>query len=29
LFARACAEGLDALDDASLLTLMRRMFERG
>jgi 3-hydroxyisobutyrate dehydrogenase len=29
LFARACAEGLDALDDASLLTLMRRRFERG
>jgi 3-hydroxyisobutyrate dehydrogenase len=27
LFARACAEGLESLDDASLLTLMRRMFE--
>jgi len=25
LFARACAEGLAALDDASLLTLMRRL----
>ncbi len=31
LFARACADGLESLDDASLLTLMRRMFdgERG
>jgi len=28
LFARACAEGLEALDDASLLTLMRRSFDR-
>lgn len=26
LFARACAEGLESLDDASLLTLMRRLF---
>jgi 3-hydroxyisobutyrate dehydrogenase len=26
LFARACADGLDSLDDASLLTLMRRLF---
>jgi len=31
LFARACADGLESLDDASLLTLMRRLFdgERG
>jgi len=28
LFARACADGLDSLDDASLLTLMRRTFDR-
>ena len=28
LFARACADGLESLDDASLLTLMRRMFAR-
>ena len=27
LFARACADGLSALDDASLLTLMRRLFD--
>jgi putative dehydrogenase len=27
LFARACAEGLQSLDDASLLTLMRRLFD--
>lgn len=26
LFARACAQGLASLDDASLLTLMRRLF---
>jgi hypothetical protein len=26
LFARACAHGLASLDDASLLTLMRRWF---
>ena len=28
LFARACAQGLASLDDASLLTLMRRWFAR-
>lgn len=27
LFTRACSEGLQALDDASLLTLMRRLFD--
>jgi putative dehydrogenase len=27
LFAKACAEGLHSLDDASLLTLMRRLFD--
>jgi putative dehydrogenase len=27
LFARACAAGLQSLDDASLLTLMRRLFD--
>ncbi len=27
LFARACSEGLQALDDASVLTLMRRLFD--
>jgi L-threonate 2-dehydrogenase len=27
LFARACAAGLETLDDASLLTLMRRLFD--
>ena len=27
LFAKACAEGLESLDDSSLLTLMRRLFD--
>jgi 3-hydroxyisobutyrate dehydrogenase-like beta-hydroxyacid dehydrogenase len=27
LFAKACAAGLDSLDDSSLLTLMRRLFD--
>ena len=27
LFAKACAAGLDTLDDSSLLTLMRRLFD--
>lgn len=29
VFARACAQGLASLDDASLLTLMRRLFAAG
>ena len=29
LFARACEQGFASLDDASLLTLMRRLFARG